>query len=226
MATLKQRVHRYNGSSYDTVHYETEASIVTYSKSATSYSSPTNVQQALDDLYSKTSSDSMSDTIINNLANSSLNTSNITISGNTITNYFTIVTSSGTADFGTAAVVGAYKEYTLEVNQYEGFILTGGIYATNAYSQSGSGYSYANNITVKVDIDDYSTTNAITIPNNANSTYFYNFPCAYNLIEGNRFTIRFTITGVYTGKTFDIRPLHMFTGFSKISKKTELPIYP
>lgn len=53
MATLKQRVHRYNGSSYDTIHYETEASIVTYSKSATSYSSPTNVQQALDDLYSK-----------------------------------------------------------------------------------------------------------------------------------------------------------------------------
>ena len=28
MATLKQRVHRYNGSSYDTIHYETSSELV------------------------------------------------------------------------------------------------------------------------------------------------------------------------------------------------------
>lgn len=48
MATLKQRVHRYNGSSYDTVHYETQADLVTYTNNSQS-----TVSGALDDLYSK-----------------------------------------------------------------------------------------------------------------------------------------------------------------------------
>lgn len=35
MATLKQRVHRYNGSSYDTVHYETSADLVLWGENMT-----------------------------------------------------------------------------------------------------------------------------------------------------------------------------------------------
>ena len=53
MATLKQRVHRYNGSSYDTVHYETQADLVTYTNNNQS-----NVKGALDDLYTKVPSGS------------------------------------------------------------------------------------------------------------------------------------------------------------------------
>ena len=91
MATLKQRVHRKNSSGYDTIHYETEASIVTYSKSATSYSSPTNVQQALDDLYSKTSSGSIS------YNTSVVDTGNISVTGpitNNNLNYTLPITTS------------------------------------------------------------------------------------------------------------------------------------
>jgi hypothetical protein len=33
LATIKQRVHKFNGSNYDTIHYETEASLVIYGNS-------------------------------------------------------------------------------------------------------------------------------------------------------------------------------------------------
>ena len=41
MATLKERIHRYNGSSYDTVHYETSADLVLYNNYYKPYPSQT-----------------------------------------------------------------------------------------------------------------------------------------------------------------------------------------
>lgn len=46
MATLKQRVHRFNGTDYDTIHYETSSDMVLYTNNSQS-----TVSGALDDLY-------------------------------------------------------------------------------------------------------------------------------------------------------------------------------
>ena len=50
MATVRQRVHKYNGANYDIVHYETEASVVLYTKNSQS-----TVEGALDTLFTDVS---------------------------------------------------------------------------------------------------------------------------------------------------------------------------
>ena len=223
MATLKQRVHRYNGSSYDTVHYETQADLVTYTNNNQS-----NVKGALDDLYNTTSEQGM----LNSFANSTLNNANPTPQN--IYTYFNItrITNGLT---GNTVSVGETSKYTLSLKSaYIGsniYISVINDYYDRAYSQSNSSYSYPSSIRMDIDIDNtYSNSKTISIPSAKAQTYtnamlpalFY----CKTATASSIITITYTVLTVVTGSNGILMSANNLTYFNGVSKKYDVDIYP
>ena len=139
MATIKQRVHKFNGSDYDIIHYETEASVVLYTKN-----SQTNVEGALDTLFTDVAGKAASS---HNHAASNITSGTLGVArGGTGANTFT----SGAAliGAGTGAVTTKAIDSTSGGTANSASLITSGAVNAGLATKSNTGHTHtSSNIT-------------------------------------------------------------------------------